>query len=129
MEDIKVSHDTKLTTLVFGASLNPMRISNQVVHRLIRKNNIVVAIGGREGSINCVEVRKDNVDFQNVHTITLYMNAKRQEDHIDYLLSLNPKRIIFNPGAENLKFFLQAREQGIEVLNACTMVMLATDQY
>ena len=116
-------------TLVFGASLNPMRVSHQAVLRLNNKGIPVTAIGGREGYVNDVLIQKGHQSFENIHTITLYMGSKRQEEHIDYLLSLNPQRIIFNPGAENPELYIQAKEKGIEVLNACTLVMLATNQY
>jgi len=116
-------------TLVFGASLNPMRVSHQAVQRLDSRGLPVVAIGGRYGFINDVEIHRDYQDWKDIHTITLYMGSKRQAEHIDYFLDLKPERIIFNPGAENHELFFKAKEQGIEVLNACTLVMLATGQY
>jgi len=64
-----------------------------------------------------------------VDTVTMYMGEARQEEHEDYILGLKPKRIIFNPGAENMGLFVKAKTQGIEVINACTLVMLRTDQY
>lgn len=125
--DKENSHNKK--TLVFGASLNPMRVSHQAVHRLDAKGFPVVAIGGRPGFINDVTIHKDYQDWKDIHTITLYMGYKRQAEHIDYFLSLNPKRIIFNPGAENHDLFIKAQEKGIDVMNACTLVMLSTSQY
>ena len=116
-------------TLVFGASLNPERISHKVIHRLEAYGVNVVAVGEREGSIGNIYVKTGDIQFEDIHTITLYMGEKRQVNYLDYLLSLEPKRIIFNPGAENISLFIKARELGIEVLNACTMVMLATGQY
>ncbi|NNF36291.1 MAG: CoA-binding protein [Saprospiraceae bacterium] len=116
-------------TLVFGASLNPMRVSHQAVQRLAAKGLRVVAIGGRHGFINDVPIHREYQEWKDIHTITLYMGYKRQSEHIDYFLSLKPKRIIFNPGAENHELFMDAKEQGIEVLNACTLVMLSTGQY
>ena len=116
-------------TLVFGASLNPMRVSHQAVLRLNRKGIPVKAIGGRQGFIDEVEVIKEKNDLSGIHTITMYMGAKRQEEHIDYLLSLEPERIIFNPGAENPSLYIKAMDRGIEVMNACTLVMLSTNQY
>ena len=106
-----------------------MRVSHLAVQRLAAKGYAVVAVGGREGMIDDILVRKGNIPFDDIHTITLYMSHKRQEEFVDYLLSLNPKRIIFNPGAENSKLYIKARDLGIDVLNACTLVMLTTGQY
>ena len=126
---MKKNSSYKKKTLVFGASLNPMRVSHMAVQRLQGKGLPVVAIGGRTGMIGDINVHKGNIEIDEIHTITLYMSEKRQSEYIEYLLSLKPKRIIFNPGAENMNFFLKARDLGIEVLNACTLVMLSTGQY
>ena len=107
-------------TLVFGASLRPERVSNMVIYRLLDNAHEVVAIGGRKGEIEEVEVQTGQPGIEDIHTITMYMGERRQQDHEDYLVSLNPKRIIFNPGAENPDFAFRARSMGIETLNACT---------
>ena len=64
-----------------------------------------------------------------VDTITLYIGPQHQPEWYDYLISLKPKRIIFNPGTENPEFEKMAEEKGIETLEACTLVMLRTGQY
>ncbi len=119
----------KNKTLVFGASLKPERISNLVIHRLLKNNQEVVAIGGRKGMVEGVKIMKGHPDLNGIHTITMYMGEARQKDHEEYLLSLQPKRIIFNPGAENPEFAFKARKKGITTENACTLVMLTTGQY
>lgn len=121
-------NDTKVT-LVFGASLNDDRYSNKAVKMLVDENQNVAAIGGRVGKVAGVDVLTGHPKLKNIDTITMYMGKTRQVEHEDYLLSLNPKRIIFNPGAENRSFGLKAREQGIETVEACTLVLLRTGQY
>lgn len=116
-------------TLVFGASLKKERISHMAVKRMVSQGRNVVAIGGRAGHIEDVEILTGHHSFDEVDTITIYMGENGQEEHETYLLSLNPKRIIFNPGAENSNFALKARQQGIETINACTLVMLSTGEY
>lgn len=123
------NRQNSLTTLVFGASLKEERYSNKAIKLLKSYNHNILAIGGREGNVDDVEILKGHPQLQNVDTITMYMGEDRQEEHEEYLLSLNPRRIIFNPGAENRKLALKAKDQGIKVEEACTLVMLRTGQY
>lgn len=118
-----------MKTLIFGASANPTRYSYLAIQRLKAYNHEIVAIGGREAEVMDIQIQTGHPEIKDLHTITMYMGEKRQADHEDYLLSLNPKRIIFNPGAENSSLQQRAKEQGIEVLEACTLVMLNTGQY
>jgi predicted CoA-binding protein len=116
-------------TLVFGASLNTDRISNMAVHQLIEKGHEVVAVGGREGRIGPVSVQKGTPPLLDIHTISLYINPALQAPLYAYFLSLQPARIIFNPGTENPELARLAREKGIEALPACTLVMLSVGLY
>lgn len=116
-------------TLIFGASTKPERMSYMCLIRLQSQGHEIVAIGGREAQVNGVTIQTGHPEIKDLDTITLYMGEQRQEPHIQYLLSLNPKRIIFNPGAENPKLYDLAKAQGIEVLNACSLVMLGAGQY
>ena len=92
-------------TLVFGASLNPNRYSHYAIQRLVANNHEVVAFGLRKGDVESVDIDTELVLYENLDTVTLYMNAKRQKEYYDYLISLKPNRIIFNPGTENPEFF------------------------
>ncbi len=118
-----------MKTLVFGASTNPQRYSYKAIERLKAFNHDIEAIGGREAEVLGIKIQIGHPDLSDVCTITMYMGASRQADHEEYLLSLKPKRIIFNPGAENDSLAQKARENNIEVLEACTLVMLNTGQY
>jgi len=64
-----------------------------------------------------------------VDTITMYVGAKRSEGMAEVILATAPKRVIFNPGAENEKLSLELQRHGILCRNACTLVLLATGQY
>lgn len=116
-------------TLVFGASTNPGRYSNLAINRLVNYGHEVVAFGLRTGNVAGVEIDTDLKSFQEVDTITLYLNPRRQVDYYDYLISLKPKRIIFNPGTENPEFYKLLREHDINFEIACTLVLLSIDQY
>jgi len=119
----------KKKTLVLGASLNPSRYSNLAIERLVRTKQPTVAVGLREGIVNGVTINSGMVEFEDIDTITLYLNAKRQEAYYDYIIDLQPKRVIFNPGTENPELYKLLREHGIKFENACTLVMLSTNQY
>ena len=110
--------------LVMGASENISRYSNRAVKLLLQYNFEVVALGNREGKILDVPIQKGFVPFENVHTITLYLGAVNQTQYYDYILSLKPKRVIFNPGAENYELAALLTKNGIAVEEACTLVML-----
>lgn len=119
----------KKKTLVLGASLNPARYSHLAINRLVSKNQFTVALGLKSGMVNGVSIETEMVDFEDIDTITLYLNAKRQEQYYDYILSLEPKRVIFNPGTENPELYKLLEEHGIKFENACTLIMLSTNQY
>lgn len=116
-------------TLVLGASTKPERVSNQSIHRLIRDGYDVVAVGNREGEVAGIPIHKGATPFQNVDTITLYLNAQRQREYYDYIVSLHPRRIIFNPGTENPELAKLARENDIQTEVGCTLVMLSLGDY
>lgn len=119
----------KKKTLVLGASLNPSRFSNLAINRLVAYKHPVVAIGLRKGEVAGVPVSTEKENFEDVDTITLYLNPKRQKEYYEYILSLNPDRVIFNPGTENPELIQLLKENNIEFEIACTLVMLGTNQY
>lgn len=116
-------------TLVVGASENPERYSFKAIHMLRSYGHPVIAIGNRIGSVGDVPFSNEKPAVEFVDTVTLYLNPKRQEEYYDYVIGLRPKRIIFNPGAENKFFALKAEQSGIQVVAACTLVLLRTGQY
>lgn len=116
-------------TLVLGASKNPQRYSYLAMHKLKAHGHPVMAIGKREGSVNNIEIVTGTPPFKDVDTVTLYLNPTNQKPYYDYIISLHPKRIIFNPGTENDELVSLAQQNGIKVLDACTLVMLSTNQY
>src|SRR6476661_350909 len=111
-------------TLVLGASVNPSRYSYLAVNSLQAKGHEVIAIGKRPGKVGQVEVETEAKIINDLDTVTLYLNAGNQKQYYDYIFSLHPKRIIFNPGAENDELAKIAAAKGIQPLEACTLVML-----
>lgn len=116
-------------TLVIGASLKPQRYSNIAINKLVNYNHEVVAFGLREGNVSGVEIDTNLMPYQNIHTVTLYLNPERQKAYYDYIISLNPERVIFNPGTENPEFQNVLNQNNIFFEEACTLVLLSTNQY
>ncbi len=116
-------------TLVIGASLNPNRYSNLAIKRLVDNGHQVCAIGLRPGEVAEVSISLKNEEFEDINTVTLYLNPKRQEPLYEYIISLKPNRIIFNPGTENPEFYDLLRKNDIAYEVACTLVLLGTNQY
>jgi uncharacterized protein len=116
-------------TLVIGASENPQRYSYLAVQKLNAHQHPVIALGKRTGHIGSTIIETEHKHFENIDTVTLYLNPQRQKDYYDYILSLHPQRIIFNPGTENDELYELAKAKGIAVEEACTLVLLSTNQY
>ena len=116
-------------TLVLGASPNPIRFSHKAVKSLVRHGHEVVPIGNKEGDIMWQKIIIGKPKLNDIHTITLYLNPDNQKEYYDYIISLSPKRIIFNPGSENQELIELAMKNNIEVSIACTLIMLNSNKY
>ena len=116
-------------TLVLGASLKEDRYSNRAIKKLRAYNFSTKAVGLLEGQVEDVKIHKGKPDFKTIETVTLYLNAKRQKDYYKYIIALKPKRVIFNPGTENPEFVDLLTENNIAFEVACTLTLLATNQY
>jgi uncharacterized protein len=119
----------KKKTVVLGASGNPARYSYLAINRLRAYDHPVVAVGKRVAKVADVPISTDHLPEQDVDTVTLYLNPKNQVEYYDYILNLHPKRIIFNPGTENDELMRKARENNIQPVIGCTLVMLTTGQF
>ena len=116
-------------TVVLGASTNPSRYSNIATHKLISFGHEVIPVGIKKGAIANIPIENELISIENVDTITLYLNPKRQVQYYNYILSLKPKRVIFNPGTENPVLVNLLKEKGIEAEIACTLVLLNLEAY
>ncbi|MFT3979813.1 MAG: CoA-binding protein [Ferruginibacter sp.] len=120
---------SKKNTLVIGASENPARYSYLAVNKLKNYGHPVKAIGRRAGAVNGIEIMTGTPALEEIDTVSLYLNPDNQKPYYDYIMGLHPKRIIFNPGTENPELQSLAEEKGIHTMEACTLVMLSTNQY
>lgn len=119
-----------MKTLVLGASPNPVRYAYSAVEQLRWKGHEVVAIGNRKGRIEDIDILTEWPDsIPGLDTITLYLGPSNQKPVYQQILDYKPRRIIFNPGTENPELMRLAKEAGIEVVQACTLVMLSIGNY
>lgn len=116
-------------TIVLGASTNARRYSNMAVKKLLNFGHEVVPVGIKNGEIGGVEIIDVIDTHEGVDTVTLYLGPQNQPAYYDYVFSLNPERVIFNPGTMNPEFMDQLVEKNIEVVDACTLVMLSAGNY
>jgi predicted CoA-binding protein len=116
-------------TLILGATTNPARYAYLATMRLKQHGHPVALVGIREGEVEGNPILSGTPEIEEVDTVTLYLGPERQVAYYDYILSLKPKRIIFNPGTENPELARLAQAQGIETVEGCTLVMLAIGAY
>lgn len=115
---------TKTKVLVIGASANPDRYSNVAMRLLKRHGYEVLAIGNKAASVEGLNIVVDRPMLTDIHTITLYLRPELQQHYYEYILSLKPVRVIFNPGTENSEFADTLKKESISVTAHCTLVML-----
>jgi uncharacterized protein len=116
-------------TVVIGASENPERYAYRATVALEQRGHTVVPVGLKEGKIRGTSILKGNPAIEAVDTVTLYVGPAHQPFWYDYILSLKPKRVIFNPGTENAELEGLLEKNDIEPVIACTLVMLAVGTY
>ncbi len=116
-------------TLIIGATTNQARYAYAAAHRLTQRGHTIVQIGLRKGEVAGIPISTEKETHKDIDTVTLYVGPRHQPDYYDYVISLRPRRVIFNPGTENSEFENRLLAEGIEPVEACTLVMLATGQY
>jgi uncharacterized protein len=116
-------------TLVIGATENPDRYANRATRSLLQRGHEVEQIGLKAGQVQSIPIQTGLPELTDIDTVTLYVGAKNQAGYVDYIKQLQPRRVIFNPGAENSEFARELAQAGIEPLEACTLVMLSVGTY
>lgn len=116
-------------TLVIGASVKPTRYAFMAMNALVEKGHSVTGVGHTEGEVAGVKIQTRQIPLENIDTVTMYINPLHQQEYYDYIIGLKPKRVIFNPGTENPGFYQLLQAAGIKVEEACTLILLSTNQY
>ncbi|MBN2595681.1 CoA-binding protein [Labilibaculum sp. A4] len=119
----------KNKTLIIGASLNPERYSYKAADKLLENGHDIYMIGNKAGMLFHRKIVKEQTPYTDVDTVTMYVAAKNQVSYYEYIISLHPRRVIFNPGTENTAFATQLNSRGIKTEESCTLVLLATNIY
>jgi len=117
--------DFMKNVLVLGASFNPDRYAHMAIRKFEKKGFRVFGLGNRCGKVASIEIRTNQFSIPNLYAISLYLSAKNQIDYYDYIVNLNPEKVIFNPGAENSSLELILEQHGIYYEKACTLVLLS----
>ena len=120
--------------VIIGASDKPHRYANMAMHSLIEHGHDVYLVNPFKSDIENTPCYSSIADIvgaiaDEIDTVTLYVNPNRFQDHIDEVIKARPKRIIMNPGTEDAALEKRLSEAGINVLRACTLVMLNTGQF
>jgi uncharacterized protein len=116
-------------TLVLGVSTRPGKRSYNMVRKLAAKGHDVIAVGYTDGMIEEITVLTGQPFVKDVHTVIPYLRPEKQAQYYSYILELKPRRIIFNAKTENEELRKLARENNIETINACSLVMIGMDEY
>jgi len=120
----------KKTVVLLGASNKTDRYSYKALRMLLDHGYDVIPINPILDEIDGVAVKHSLSEIlQPVHTVTLYLNSSRLEPIIDEIILLKPKRVIFNPGTESPQAQKRMTANGIETIEACTLVLLRTGRF
>lgn len=116
-------------TLIIGASANPARYAFMAAERLLAHGHEIVLLGIKSGVVAGLPIETQRQEYVGIDTVTLYVGPRNQPDYYDYIVSLKPARVIFNPGTENPDLEQMLKKHGIDYEIACTLVLLETGQY
>ncbi len=118
-----------MKTLIIGASNNPERYAYKAAERLLAHGHAIELLGLRPDVIFGKTIDTERKQYADIDTVTMYIGPQRQPEYYDYIIGLNPRRVIFNPGTENNEFETMLLAKGIIAEEACTLVLLGTGQY
>ena len=116
-------------TLIVGATPNKERYAYKAAERLTNAGHPIILYGIKKGVVCGKKIINDWETFKNIDTVTLYVGPANQKNYIEKIISLKPKRVIFNPGTENPEFQSKLSKSGIEYEEACTLVLLSLNKY
>jgi uncharacterized protein len=116
-------------TVVLGATPDPTRFAYKAAHMLKKYGHDFIPVGIKKGEVAGKTIENNYPEMDDVDTVTLYVGTRNLPPLFDYIMGLNPKRIIFNPGTEHDELISMAEEKGIEPVIGCTLVMLSTGSY
>ncbi len=115
---------------VVGASPDEERYSHKAMELLREKGHTPIPVAPKHERICDAHVYRSLREIPcEVDTVSMYVAPARQDAIIDDIIELSPRRVVFNPGAENRAVYDRLEAQDIRVVEACTLVLLRTDQF
>lgn len=120
----------KERVVILGASDKPERYSHRAMKMLREHGHEIVLVHPRLAEIEGQPVLNDLADIRGaVDTVTMYVGPEASNAVAGELIALRPRRVIFNPGSENPALQARLVDAGVQVEEACTLVLLSTGQY
>jgi len=116
-------------TLIIGASNNHERFSYLAAESLLAHGHEIELIGKRPEVVFGRTIDTEKKSYDDIDTVTIYLSEKFQPEYYEYVISLKPTRVIFNPGTENPEFEKKLKENNIHVVENCTLIMLRTREF
>ncbi len=115
---------------ILGASNNPSRYSYKAQIKLVDLGHVVYPISLHEKEVLGIKSYSSLLEIdQDIETVTVYINPQHVHQIVNDILNLKPQRVIFNPGSESPKEMEILEQAGINTEAACTLVLLATNQF
>jgi predicted CoA-binding protein len=118
-----------MKVMVYGASTNPERYAYKATELLLAHRHELVLVGNKTGEVLGIPILQGHPELIGVDTMTLYVGPQNQGELLEYARRIKPRRIIFNPGTENPELYTELEKAGIQVEEACTLVLLHTGQF
>jgi uncharacterized protein len=119
-----------MNVAIIGASNKTESYAYRAFKSLIKHGHQVYMINPFIDNIDGTKIFASPSDVtESIHTLTMYVSAKHSTEMIDSIINLTPERVIFNPGSENPLLEEALDKRGINVLQACTLVLLSTNQF
>jgi uncharacterized protein len=119
-----------MNVAVLGASKKPDRYSYKAMKKLSETGHVPLPVHPGLDEIEGIPVYKSLRDIADpVDTITVYLSASHSNRIADDIVGHGARRVIFNPGAENPALSARLQAGGVEVMEACTLVLLSTGQF
>lgn len=130
MEEDSMDYPWSMDVAILGASANPSRYAFKAAIRLLASGHRAIGINPAPFALPGLPVVPSIAALPSrLHTLTVYVSPEKSQAMADAIVKHGFARVIFNPGAENPVLAERLRVAGAEVLEACTLVMLATGQF
>jgi predicted CoA-binding protein len=113
------------TVLVLGATDNTNLTSYSAIKLMMHRGLHVMALGPKKTRIDQIAITDEPAAIKQADVVSIFLSAKKQRKYYDYILSLKPEKLVFNPGTENPELEFLAQKNQIQIIKGCTIALLA----